>query len=874
MFFLPRLKLINFRRPLRARCFAPRSGSQVSNSLCVLEREPWHRQSTLGSKRRLHAGRESAEGATGFATQGFASPAGTRRTTAAHVKVCSVSLGRGAWMTKRLGRLTKLPTAVGTSPRLLATLLLMALPLGTGIGRANAFEAMNPLCATLPITANLPGTALTVRPQEQDQQLSLREDTESVSGLTVNGFRAIAVDGRPVVVEPTTDPAWTVVCFVGNDCPLVKLYTPRLNELNNRYRDRSVQFIAVNSNTQDTLPSIRSFQREHGLAFPILHDEDQSLLSDFDARRTPEVFVLDQELRVRYRGRIDDQYQPGVARPKPNKSELVAALDGLLAGGVVPTAKTDAVGCLIGRVESQPTGTELGEPVISDPSVPTFTKDVAAIVYKRCGECHRPNDIAPFELIEFEDVRGWGEMIVEVIDDGLMPPWHANPQHGSFSNARVMPESEKEVIRQWVANGAPRGEGAVTAQVPPPSAGWVMSREPDLLVPMSSQPFLVPDQGVVDYQYFVVDPGLREDRWITAAQIVPGNRRVVHHSIVFVKSPDSAGGSGQGWLAAYVPGQKPLPYPEGHARLLPAGSKLIFQQHYTPNGIAQDDVTKIGLFFADPETITHEVTTMIALNTDFEIPPHASSYSVSGRLRRHPHQGYLLGLSPHMHYRGTAFRLTAVPRASESALGTAAPQVTFTEKQESPEIDSLAVTSETMSPPEILLDVPNYDFNWQHVYAFEEPLPLSELSDIRFEAVFDNSEHNPSNPDPTQLVTWGDQSWEEMAIVYFDVAFPRTMTNESSEREDTVARAPQTDSRPSPHTNREETGANGELENSIEREVDAFFARHNHATETKIPVMALPEVLRRFANLDSDDDGQLSRDEVRAEFSRRMRGRD
>lgn len=265
-----------------------------------------------------------------------------------------------------------------------------------------------------------------------------------------------------------------------------------------------------------------------------------------------------------------------------------------------------------------------------------------------------------------------------------------------------------------------------------------MEGEPDLVVTMRNRPYVVPAEGMVEYQYFVVDPKITEDQWVTAAQIIPGNRAVVHHAIVFIRPPDGSEFRGIGWLTAYVPGQRLVKMPPGHARKIPAGSRLVFQMHYTANGSIQEDTTKIGIAFGKREDVTHEVVTLIGIDQEFEIPPYAANHEVSGKVRWLPKGGRLLGVAPHMHVRGKTFELFA----------------------------------DRDGQTETLLHVPNYDFNWQHSYVFSEPLNLDTIDSLRFKTTFDNSAANPFNPDPSQWVNWGDQTWEEMAVAFLEVAEP------------------------------------------------------------------------------------------------------
>ncbi len=522
---------------------------------------------------------------------------------------------------------------------------------------------------------------------------------------------------------------FTVVTFLGTECPLARLYAPRLSRLANEFEARGVRFVGVNSNCQDNLTEIGSYARRYGMTTPMFKDVGHHLADRLGAERTPETFVIDRSDAVVYHGRIDDQYGVGYSRDKPTRDDLKRALEALTSGHRVEVANTDVVGCFIGR---QPKPDE-------DASV-TYSNQIARIFQKQCVECHREGQIAPFALTDYDEAVGWAETIAEVIRDQRMPPWHANPKHGAFANGRIMTEAEKQLVYDWVDLGAPLGD---PNDLPEPTGyvtGWRLPKRPDVVIPMRDRAFTIPAEGTVEYQYFVADPGFTEEKWIKSAEVIPGNFGVVHHCIVFVRPPDADGLRGFGWLAAYVPGQAPVVLPEGMGRRVPAGSKLIFQMHYTPNGTPQKDLTKVGVVFADDESITQELVTLGALNRDFEIPPAAKDYVLEASMDWFPPGGQVVSLAPHMHVRGKTFRFTA--RAGD------------TER--------------------VLLDVPNYDFNWQHVYVLDEPLPLPEDTTIHCRATFDNSADNLVNPDPTVPVTWGDQTWQEMMVGFVDVAVDRS----------------------------------------------------------------------------------------------------
>jgi beta-lactamase regulating signal transducer with metallopeptidase domain/peroxiredoxin len=548
-------------------------------------------------------------------------------------------------------------------------------------------------------------------------------------GRHIDNFRLQDYLGAKHALSDFADRDVVVVAFLGIECPLSKLYGPRLESLAGRYKSQSVAVIGIDSNQQDTPTELAHYARTHGITFPLLKDPASRVADQFHAERTPEAFVLDRDRTVRYWGRIDDQFGVGYARPETRQNYVANAIDDLLTQRPVRTAHVDSTGCHIGRVSRvAPTG-EI-----------TYTKQISRIVQRRCVECHRPVGIAPFALDSYDTVAAWAETIREVIEEGRMPPWHANPKYGHFANDGRMPDAEKQLLYQWVANGVPKG---ADDELPPPRElidGWAMG-PPDLLLTMP-EPITVPPTGVVDYQYVTVDPGFTEGKWIRASEIRPGVRSVVHHIVVFINPPGGdpilkKRGVGFEMVGGYVPGAPPMKLDAGVARYVPPGSTFVFQIHYTPDGVERRDQSQVGLYFADPATVRRTMQTGVAANLDFEIPPGADDFRVEAS-HRFSHDMELHALAPHMHYRGKSFRAEATyPNGSR----------------------------------EILLDVPHYDFNWQNNYRFAQPKFLPEGTVLRCVGHFDNSEDNPANPDPNVAVRWGEQTWEEMMIGYFEGVF-------------------------------------------------------------------------------------------------------
>jgi peroxiredoxin len=570
--------------------------------------------------------------------------------------------------------------------------------------------------------------------------LHAAEEKATAIGRQIAPFELIDFQGQPHKLADWKDSPVLVVVFLGTECPIAQQYGPRLQELADRFAEHKVAFVVINSNQQDSLTEMAHYAKTFGLKVSILKDLGNKVADQFQAERTPEAFVLDKDRRVVYHGRIDDQFTYGRQRPKVQHQYVAEAVEAVLAGKPVEIAETEAHGCHIGRVLTP-----------DEKSNVTYSNQIARIFQDRCVSCHRPGEIGPFSLTNYEEVVGWAEMIREVVSDERMPPWSANPEHGKFANDWRLTDKEKQQIYDWVDAGAPQGD---PTQLPPPrkfTDGWQIG-EPDAVFYISDKPFQVPAQGEVRYQYFTVDPGFTEDKWIQAAECRPDKRSVVHHIIVGLippsgkpKTPSSVHSE---WLTATAPGGRPLMLREGYAKLIPAGSKLVFQMHYTPNGKPQEDRSCVGFKFADPKTVKKQVGTEKAATNQFVIPPGAENHKVEAR-HRFDRDSQILAMFPHMHLRGKAFRYTLIYPDDRR---------------------------------EILLDVPRYDFNWQLGYEFVEPKFVPAGSQMYCEALFDNSKNNIANPDPTQSVRWGDQTWEEMMIGYFDMALADQDLTKGAER--------------------------------------------------------------------------------------------
>ncbi len=408
----------------------------------------------------------------------------------------------------------------------------------------------------------------------------------------------------------------------------------------------------------------------------------------------------------------------------------------------------------------------------TDSRAVTFSKDVAPILQNRCQGCHRFGESAPMPLVTYQQARPWAKAMREAVLTRRMPPWFADPHYGKFANDRSLSQREIDTLVAWADSGAPEGN---RRDLPPARQfveGWNIGA-PEAVIEMPNE-FQVPPNGTIDYHYIVIPSGFTEDKWIQMAEVRPGNRALVHHVIAFARAPgskwlrDAQPGipfvpkrrtasastaqqqpqsqpqrrpedeeSGQGeFIVGFAPGTVPEVLKPGHGKLIKAGSDFVFQMHYTANGTAGTDRTKIGLIFAK-EPPKERVMTAAATNRRFVIPAGAPNHQVDSKITLYD-TVTLTALLPHMHLRGKDFEYRVVYPTGEK---------------------------------EVLLRVPKYSFSWQLSYYLEKPLVLPKGTVIECTAHFDNSANNAANPNPNEEVRWGDQSCEEMMIGFFDLSF-------------------------------------------------------------------------------------------------------
>ena len=452
----------------------------------------------------------------------------------------------------------------------------------------------------------------------------------------------------------------------------------------------------------------------------------------------------------------------------------------------------------------------------------TYHGEISRILQRNCIECHRKGGIGPFPLDTYEDVVAHAGMIQTVVTNKTMPPWFAEESRSSktsttnhqhiWKNDRSLTADDRSDLLAWVQSDHPLGN---LADAPKPMTfptDWQIGK-PDRVWKFS-EPIPVQATGFMPYQYITIDTQLDESKWVQAIEIQPGSPEVVHHVIITLHIPgqgkrSSAEREEDGLWAGYVPGQSVWKYPQGFARHLPKGSRLIFQMHYTPNGIATTDQTRVGVIFAD-EFPEHEVRVKGLSNHRIRIPPGARHHREEASLRL-PVDATLLGFLPHMHLRGSACRYEVI---------------------------------DTTGNQEVLLDIPNYDFNWQLLYRYAEPRTFHEGDIIHFTAWFDNSAENPANPDPTQTVRWGQQTFDEMLLGYVEYYLPGVPPG-------------------TPLTGTRSQKRKENLSPRDKKNFKAILLRLDQDGDHALHKEELPVRLQsRFENFDSNRDGLLSYEEL------------
>lgn len=563
--------------------------------------------------------------------------------------------------------------------------------------------------------------------------------------VDVFGARVIDVEGQMHRLGVARGVKPFVIVFIGEQCPVSRRYAPELKRFDAMAESSGLEFYGVISEPFMSASEARAFVADHGLDFTVLWDPSGDLARRLKPDITPEAFVISPEGDVLYRGRIDDRFAAiDVLRNQITSHDLSNAIEAVGQGSAMTPRRTEAVGCFF----------EAWDDAL--PEEVTYTRDIAPLVNANCAECHRGGGVAPFPLESFRDVKRRARMVSHVTEQGIMPPWPAEKGYGHFRDERHLSARQIGLLAAWAEAGAPVGDEADSLPAPVwPAPDWQLG-EPDLVVEMA-QAFEIPAAGADIYRYFVVPFELHQGRAIVGAEFRPGNPEVVHHSSVYFDYSgrarqkdredeaygfsvfgtggffESANNARAKYIYGWVPGLDPLDLPAGHGVSIPDDSgDAVFEIHYRPNGKATADRSRMGLYFAD-RPVSRWVSTFVAGTLDVDIAPEDDNYWRQVHVDL-PADVRLVSISPHMHYLGRQVKAVAtLPDGSQVPL----------------------------------LHIPEWDFRWQNIYIYREPLLLPAGSRIDAWFKFDNSSQNPYNPHvPPGRVGWGWSSDEEMCEIW------------------------------------------------------------------------------------------------------------
>ena len=563
----------------------------------------------------------------------------------------------------------------------------------------------------------------------QQRLLQAKSDVAIPMGATVKGlaFKDTKSKTHRLKLQQAT-----ALVFLSTSCPLAKRYTQRLNRLHNELASQGADVVGVFPNEEDSTEAVRNHAQQMKFVFPVVKDHDGYIARRVGAKMTPQVVVLDADGVLRYRGAIDDnRYENRV-----KQHYLHDAVVAVLKDESVAVSATKCVGCSIHFPKPE-----------SSASV-TYTEHVARILQDNCQSCHRPEQVAPFALTSYGEAKTWSTEIAHYTKARLMPPWKAAPDFGDFHDERSLSEESIALIQSWVADGTP--EGPTEAMPPQPEFPdqWQMG-EPDHIVEMPEE-YTIGPEGEDDYRHFIIPTDFDQDMYVSASDVIPGNRQTVHHVIAYVDTSGvarklDAADPGPGYtrfgdvgfepvsgVGGWAPGTAPAPTPDGTGFWLPKGADIVMQVHYYRTGREEKDRTKLGLYFSKHPN-PQKIGMGIAINPKFMIPPGDANHEVKA-VWDVKEDSYAISVAPHMHLIGKQIKVEAfLPDGSTKRM----------------------------------IWIKAWDFNWQGSYRFREPMFLPKGTKVVTTAHFDNSAENPNNPNsPPKPVGWGEKTTDEMCIAF------------------------------------------------------------------------------------------------------------
>ena len=537
----------------------------------------------------------------------------------------------------------------------------------------------------------------------------------------VSNFRLLDLQGQAHELYYHWDAKGIVLLLAGDQPEFIETWAPDLADISANYDPDSLHIWNVLLSDEKDRESLLERFSSISTPLPVLQDLTHAVTRTLSSGEVPEAILVNtRDWSIAYRGPVTLNVDTGES--VTNWAPLTDAIEALMSDSEPEVTRL------------RPFGVSNG---VSALPKSTYSEHIAPMLQQHCFPCHTPGDIAPWAMTSYNVIQEFSELIKSAVLAGEMPPWHADPKYSAFSNTKSMSDEEIATLVDWIDRGAPRGDGGdplAETETPEP-IDWPMGK-PDHVVSIPLQS--IPAQGSVDYKYFFSESPFDEDVWLKAAAVKPGDRSVVHHCLVFkgtFADLIALKGGLAGFFAGYVPGMEQVPFPEGTGKKLRKNDLIVFQMHYTTNGEAAKDQTQLGLYVAE-EPPGREIVTTAAYDTDFRIPPNSRNVHVRAT-QRFDTTSTIYEFSPHMHYRGAAAKFTLkYPDGTQ----------------------------------EVVLSVPAYFFDWQALYRLDTPKQVPAGTVMICDGWFDNTAQNRFNPDPTDTVRFGEQSWEEMFIGYFNYA--------------------------------------------------------------------------------------------------------
>lgn len=565
------------------------------------------------------------------------------------------------------------------------------------------------------------------------------------------------LDGRIHPLGQNDEQSIRVFVFLSTECPVSNSYLQTLNQLRDAFAGKNVKLFGVVTDATVTRRAAADHFNTFKLNVPVLFDPQGTLAAVLKPTHVPEAFVLDSSHALVYRGAIDDTWgSVGRRRSKPGRHYLKDAIHSALDGEPPGVTETKPIGCPFESLANTAVDAEV-----------TYNRDIAPIIHSHCLNCHRDGQVAPFPLQTYEQVAKRADWIASITEDRIMPPWIPHPGERAFVGERWLTDRELSLLSRWAESGRARGNPEDLPPRPKFAEGWRLG-EPDLVLTMP-EPFEVDANGPDLFQNFVIPIDIPSDRMVAAIEFHPGNKRVVHHSVLFLDSNGVArkldeataepgysnfGGPGfapTGALGGWSVGNTPRRLPNGMGRYLKKGSDLVMQIHYHPTGKKEVDQSKVGLYFIDRpvEQILQDRAKLVGsiwmANYEMNIPAGENHYRRTTSYTL-PKDVILVGVVPHMHLLGKSMKVTAeLPSEGNDA------------------------------SEQTLIDIRDWNYNWQDEYYYERPFKLPARTKLTVDAVFDNSADNPSNPNsPPRRVTWGEETDDEMLYCFFLISSEKT----------------------------------------------------------------------------------------------------